>query len=56
MLAYDGAPEIESLNFGVPTYCEGLVYYEQVKRRASELHMIAPSLICPADLTGKIAA
>lgn len=56
MLTYDDVPEIESLYFGVPTYRKGLVYYAQVKRRASELLVISPSLICPAGLSGKIAA
>lgn len=56
MLTYDDVPEIESLYFGVPTYRKGLVYYAQVKRRASELLVISPNLICPAGLSGKIAA
>lgn len=56
MLTYDDVPEIESLYFGVPTYRKGLVYYAQVKRRASELLVISPSLVCPAGLSGKIAA
>lgn len=56
MLTYDDVPEIESLYSGVPTYRKGLVYYAQVKRRASELLVISPSLICPAGLSGKLAA
>lgn len=56
MLTYDDVPEIESLYEGLPTYRKGLIYYAQVKRRASELLMIAPSLICPAGLSGKLAA
>lgn len=56
MLTYDDVPEIESLYFGVPTYRKGLVYYAQVKRRASELLVISPNLVCPAGLSGKIAA
>lgn len=56
MLTYDDVPEIESLYLGVPTYRKGLVYYAQVKRRASELLVIAPGLVCPAGLAGKVAA
>ena len=56
MLTYDDVPEIESLYLGIPTYRKGLVYYAQVKRRASELLVISPGLVCPAGLSGQIAA
>jgi DNA adenine methylase len=56
MLTYDDAPEIEQLYTEVPTYRKGLTYYAQVKRRASELLMLSPRLICPAGLSGRVAA
>lgn len=56
MLTYDDAPEIEALYRGVPTYRKGLVYYAQVKRRASELLMLSPRLVPPPGLAGQVAA
>ena len=50
MLTYDDAPEIEQLYAGLPVYRKGLIYYAQVKRRASELLVISPKLTPPASL------
>ena len=35
---------------GLPTYRKGLVYYAQVKRRANELVVLAPTLAAPQSL------
>jgi len=51
MLTYDDVPEIEQLYAGLPVYRKGLVYYAQVKRRASELLVISPKLAPPPSLT-----
>jgi len=56
MLTYDDVPEIESLYAGMPIYRKGLTYYAQVKRRASELLVLAPSLTPPDALVDQIAA
>lgn len=56
MLTYDDVPEIESLYTGLPLYRKGLTYYAQVKRRASELLVLAPQLEPPAGLVQPIAA
>lgn len=56
MLTYDDVPEIESLYAGLPLYRKGLTYYAQVKRRASELLVLAPSLAPPTGLARSIAA
>lgn len=56
MLTYDDAPEIETLYKGLPIYRKSLIYSAQVKRRASELLVLAPSLHPPAVLLQSIAA
>lgn len=56
MLTYDDVPQIESLYDGMPTYRKALTYYAQVKRKASELLVLAPMLKCPATLNGRVAA
>lgn len=56
MLTYDDVPQIESLYKGMPTYRKGLTYYAQVKRRASELLVLSPTLNCPVGMSGQIAA
>jgi DNA adenine methylase len=56
MLTYDDAPEIEVLYKGLPIYRKSLVYSAQVKRRASELLVLPPSLQPPAVLLQAIAA
>ena len=55
MLTYDDVPEIASLYARLPLYRKGLTYYAQVKRRASELLVLAPSLAPPSGLS-KLAA
>lgn len=50
MLTYDDTPEIEGLYAGLPIYRKNLIYYAQVKRRTSELLVLAPSLAAPAGL------
>lgn len=56
MLTYDDTPEIETLYRGMPTYRKGLIYYAQVKRRASELLVLSPRLTPSSGLEGKLAA
>lgn len=56
MLTYDDAPEIETLYKGLPIYRKSLVYSAQVKRRASELLVLSPSLKPPTVLLQSIAA
>ena len=56
MLTYDDAPEIETLYKGLPIYRKSLVYSAQVKRRASELLVLSPSLKPPTVLLQPIAA
>ena len=56
MLTYDDVPEIESLYSGLPIYRKGLIYYAQVKRRASELLVLSPALVAPSGLSDRIAA
>lgn len=48
MLTYDDVPAVQELYRGLPTYRKGLVYYAQVKRRASELLIVSPRLVVPA--------
>ncbi|MEN1940998.1 DNA adenine methylase [Luteimonas sp. MJ174] len=48
MLTYDDAPQIESLYSGLPLFRTSLTYYAQVKRRASEILVLSPSLVHPA--------
>lgn len=50
MLTYDDVDDIERLYRGLPMYRKGLIYYAQVKRRASELIVLAPSLAAPESL------
>ena len=50
MLTYDDAPEIEALYFDLPIYRKSLIYCAQVKRRASELMVLAPMLRPPEVL------
>ncbi len=47
ILTYDDAPEIERFYSGLPIYRKSLTYYAQVKRRASELLVLAPRLSAP---------
>lgn len=56
MLTYDDVPQIEALYTGLPVYRKGLTYYAQVKRRASELLVLAPHLTPPAELVQSMAA
>lgn len=56
MLTYDDEPEIEGLYEGLPTYRKSLIYYAQVKRKASELLILAPQLRTPPALPTAIAA
>lgn len=56
MLTYDDVPQIEDLYAGMPTYRKSLIYYAQVKRRASELLVLSPSLKPPDALSGRLAA
>lgn len=56
MLTYDDAPQIEELYAGLPIYRKSLVYYAQVKRRASELLVLAPHLLPPPALRPSMAA
>lgn len=56
MLTYDDVPQIEALYTGLPVYRKGLTYYAQVKRRASELLVLAPHLKPPAELAPSMAA
>ena len=50
MLTYDDVEDIERLYEGLPMYRKGLVYYAQVKRRANELVVLAPTLAAPQSL------
>lgn len=56
MLTYDDAPEIEALYAGLPIYRKSLIYYAQVKRQASELLVLAPTLQPPSALRAPMAA
>jgi DNA adenine methylase len=56
MLTYDDAPEIERLYAGFPIYRKSLIYYAQIKRRASELLVLAPHLVPPPELSLTLAA
>lgn len=56
MLTYDDVPEITELYSDVPLYRKSLMYYAQVKRRASELLALSPRLKLPASLKQQIAA
>lgn len=56
MLTYDEAPEIEKLYSGLPLYRKNLVYYAQVKRRASELLVLSPKLSLPNSMKVGLAA
>ncbi len=50
MLTYDDVPEIEDLYSGMPIYRKGLIYYAQLKRRASELMIFSEGLGIPNSL------
>ncbi len=50
MLTYDDTPEIESLYHGLPLYRKSLLYSAQVKRRTSELLVLAPQIKPPLSL------
>jgi DNA adenine methylase len=50
MLTYDDVPQIENLYSGFPVYRKALTYYAQVKRKANELLVMAPTLTPPAGL------
>lgn len=50
MLTYDDVEDIERLYVGLPMYRKGLVYYAQVKRQATELVVLAPTLAAPQSL------
>lgn len=50
MLTYDDVPQIERLYTGLPIYRKALTYYAQVKRKANELLVMAPTLKPPAGL------
>lgn len=50
MLTYDDTPEIERLYSNMPMYRKNLVYYAQIKRQASELLVLSPSLRPPMAL------
>ena len=50
MLTYDDVEDIERLYKGMPMYRKGLVYYAQIKRRANELVVLAPTLAAPQSL------
>lgn len=56
MLTYDDTPEIEALYTGLPVYRKSLTYYAQVKRQASELLVLAPTLRPPEALQISLAA
>jgi DNA adenine methylase len=56
MLTYDDVPEIETLYAGLPLYRKGLVYFAQVKRRASELLVVAPKLNVPGGADAGLRA
>ena len=56
MLTYDDVPEIEALYKGMPTYRKSLIYYAQVKRRASELLVLSPQLTPPSSLPAQAVA
>lgn len=55
MLTYDDAPEIEALYTGLPIYRKNLIYYAQVKRKASELLVLSPELTTPVALQEQLA-
>lgn len=55
MLTYDDVPEIENLYSGMPIYRKGLIYYAQLKRRASELMIFSSNLKIPAGLEPAIS-
>jgi DNA adenine methylase len=56
ILTYDDEPEIEQLYAGLRIHRKSLVYYAQVKRRASELLVVSPSLRTPPALRRSLAA
>jgi DNA adenine methylase len=56
MLTYDDVPQIEALYHGLPLYRKSLVYYAQVKRRASEVLVLSKKLKLPAGFVETLAA
>lgn len=56
MLTYDDVPQIEALYHWLPIYRKSLVYYAQVKRRASEVLVLSKRLKLPADFAEALAA
>ncbi|WP_026052045.1 DNA adenine methylase [Herbaspirillum rubrisubalbicans] len=56
MMTYDDAPEIAALYSGLPMFRKSLIYYAQVKRRASELLVLSPNLKLPSALQEQVAA
>ena len=56
MLTYDDTPEIEKLYSGLPLHRRNLIYYAQVKRRASELLVLSPNLSLPNSMKMNLAA
>lgn len=56
MLTYDDVPEIEGMYSGLPLYRQSLIYYAQLKRRASELLILSPALKPPRGLSRSLAA
>lgn len=54
MLTYDDVPETESMYNDLPIYRTNLIYYAQVKRRASEILVLSPHLQRPTSLGGAV--
>lgn len=55
MLTYDDVPETAAMYSGLPIYRTNLIYYAQVKRRASEILVLSPHLREPRCLGGVAA-
>jgi DNA adenine methylase len=56
ILTYDDAKEVQDLYSGLPVFRKGLTYYAQVKRRASELLVLSPSLNTPDGMAAELEA
>lgn len=56
MMTYDDVQPIEDLYAGMPMFRKSLTYYAQVKRKASELLIVAPHLVVPVGLKQALAA
>lgn len=50
MLTYDDVPEVQAMYAGLPIYRKELYYCAHVKREASELLILAPTVVTPASL------